>query len=479
MKDGIEKQVSALVALALVVVVAALLRGAVTESAAAGADRAVAPSWAARVESGLDHVAPEELVDLVLEDPSQVGIVDLRPADEFAALHLAGSVNLGLPQLLGPEGERLLSAWNGRTVVLVSNGMTHPAQAWTEFARRGRRDVRVLEDGLAGLSERELRPPTLRGVTGEHEARHARYRWLAARRALLGDGPSVPAHERYATDPERLEQPTLVSPRWLAARLDAVAVLDARSSAEAFAAGRLPGAQHVPVGRTRTTVAGVADELLPAPDMARLLADLGLTPETAVVVYAEDRPQDATHLLVALLSVGHTRVALLEGGLPAWVASGRALSTAPAPRAPAQYVPRPAPAGLAVLIDEVAQASAQGSSPIVDVRPRKSFRGEESTEARAGHIPGAVNREYALDTVSVDGALYWKPRAELLAAYQGLGVEPASAPIVSCRTGHQASQTWFTLRYLLGWERARWYDGSWKEWAARADLPAATGPGGA
>jgi thiosulfate/3-mercaptopyruvate sulfurtransferase len=60
-------------------------------------------------------------------------------------------------------------------------------------------------------------------------------------------------------------------------------------------------------------------------------------------------------------------------------------------------------------------------------------------------------------------------------AYAALGATGERDVVVYCRTGHSAATTWFTLRHLLGHRRTRWYGGSWTEWAARADLPAATG----
>ena len=43
--------------------------------------------------------------------------------------------------------------------------------------------------------------------------------------------------------------------------------------------------------------------------------------------------------------------------------------------------------------------------------------------------------------------------------------------VVHCRTGHQASQTYFVLKHLLGYRNVYWYDAGWTEWAARPELP--------
>ncbi len=443
------------------------------------------PAWASQVETAQDHITAADFVTRVLSDPASLAIVDVRPAEEFAEFHLTDSVNLDLPRLLGAEGKAFLAANAAKTVVLVSNGMTHPAQAWTELARRGATNVRILEDGLDGLRSGELAPPSLRGMDDEHAARMAKPRWLAARRALVGGDAPLPAFGTFATDPARIAAPTVVSVAWLAAHRDDVVVLDARTPPEAYAAGHLPGSHHVPIDRTRAALNGVPDQLLPVPQMAALWGSLGIGTETQVVVVSEDKLQDAAHLALALLTTGHRAVAILEGGLPAWVASGRELSKdVPAAKAVA-YEPRAPLAEFAVDIDAVAAASAAKSAVILDVRPAKAYTGEEKPDARAGHIPGAIGRELTAETVFADGVQRWKSREELvkwfgsagLAAGNGAGLAAGdAAPIVSCRTGHQAAQTWYLLKFVLGVDGARWYDGSWKEWSARTDLPVETGP---
>ena len=436
----------------------------------------VAPAFAADIEAARDHVTADEVLDRLARDRRSVVLVDVRPQDEFDAFHLAGSSRMDLPALLGVEGASLLAARRDALVVLVSNGMTHPAQAWVELARRGHRNVRILGDGLDGLRGGLLLPPSLRGAITEGAAAAALPRHQLARLLFLPASAAktpAPAH-RYATDPARLEQPTVVSIPWLRDRGSAVVIVDAREG-DAYAAGHLPGAVSLPVKAVRGTRNGVADELLPSAELAKRAGALGLDADTEIVVHAGPKLQDATQVLLALVTLGHRRVAVLEGGFGAWATAGLPIvRDRPTPVAKT-YVPRAGSDAFVVGLDAVKATLAPGAPPLVDVRPAEAFRGESPAGPRAGHVPGALNRPYTADVVATERGTFWKAPDDLRAGYAALGLDPAAPLILSCRTGHQASQTWFTLNVLLGYRDVRWYDGSIVEWAAQPDLPLETG----
>jgi thiosulfate/3-mercaptopyruvate sulfurtransferase len=83
------------------------------------------------------------------------------------------------------------------------------------------------------------------------------------------------------------------------------------------------------------------------------------------------------------------------------------------------------------------------------------------TAQRAGHIPNAANIPWA-QAANEDGT--FKSAEALAALYQGKGVTGSDEVIAYCRIGERSSHTWFVLKYLLGYNNVRNYDGSWTEW---------------
>ena len=112
---------------------------------------------------------------------------------------------------------------------------------------------------------------------------------------------------------------------------------------------------------------------------------------------------------------------------------------------------------------------------IIDVRSAEYYTGAKSNEARAGHIPAALSRPYTEDVLATEKDKAFKPIEELQRIYGKLIPSRDATVIVHCRTGHQASQTFFVLRPLLGYRNVLWYDAGWTEWAARPELPVRMG----
>ncbi|MBL9076231.1 MAG: hypothetical protein JNL08_01930 [Planctomycetes bacterium] len=454
-----------------VALVAALAVGNLAPTTATGT-AASAPAWLQAVETGQDHIEPRELAREILAAPKDLVLVDLRPAEEFAGFHLPGAVNLTVPQVCGDEGKALFAA-NPRLVVLYSNGPAHPGQAWVELKRQGRDNVKVLAGGLDDFKAQVLTPPSLREGATEAGSKAAAPEQALVQAFFLGDPKPNPL-AAWATDPAELTRPTMVSPRWLHERLDRTVVLDLRS-AEEYAALHVPGALPLSLAKIRQKHGDRDLFFVPDPQLAAHFGGLGITRSTPVVIYADAKFQDATMAAVALLRLGHEKLAILEGGILRWATERRPLVAAATTPKPATYEPAPGASAFAIEIDELAAKVAAGGTPILDVRPPEFFRGEKTTEARAGHIPGAKNRVFSKDLTRTADGQWLRPRAELEREYAALGITEDQPLVVHCRTGHTATETWFVLRHLLGHEHVRYYQGSWTEWAERADLPAVTG----
>jgi len=107
---------------------------------------------------------------------------------------------------------------------------------------------------------------------------------------------------------------------------------------------------------------------------------------------------------------------------------------------------------------------------IIDIRPSEYYAGLKSDQARAGHVPGAINRPFTEDIKKIGGATKFKSRGLLAGACSTLVPSQDSTVIVHCRVGHQASETFFVPKHLLGHRNVLWCDWGWNEWARRPGL---------
>lgn len=242
-----------------------------------------------------------------------------------------------------------------------------------------------------------------------------------------------------------------------------------------FASGHLPGAQYLHLDEVLSGPKHDADGRFrgrhPLPDragFAAALAQRGWSPGRAVVAYDASGGMFAVRLWWLLRWLGETEVVLLDGGLPAWTAAGLALETeakvhAPRP-APSSL---PAPAMATIEADEL--LNRLGQLTLVDARAAERFRGAiEPLDAKAGHIPGALNRPFALN-LQADGR--FKPAALLRAEWQALLGRPG-AVVHHCGSGVTGCHNLFALA-LAGLGLGQLYPGSWSEWSSDPTRPTA------
>jgi len=197
---------------------------------------------------------------------------------------------------------------------------------------------------------------------------------------------------------------------------------------------------------------------------------MGIRPADRVVIVPDDKPHDATLVTMALARLGHSRFGMLNGGFPRWTLEKRPVTTELPQGQKSQY-PVPSPDAFTVTYNKIMEVLKAPDHVILDVRPTEYYTGEKVDEARGGHIPGAKSRPYTEDLAKVGKVTLFKSSEDLAKAYASLMPTKQTTVIIHCRTGHQASQTFFVMRYLLGYERVLWYDAGWSEWAARSELP--------
>lgn len=252
---------------------------------------------------------------------------------------------------------------------------------------------------------------------------------------------------------------------------------------EAFAQTHIAGARYVHLDTDLSDKTAALDKAsggrhpLPCREkFAAWLGAVGVQPGEQVVVYDRNGVNYCGRAWWMLRWCGHSAVAVLDGGLQAWAAAGGAIASGESALTADFSQPKYDFSDADIqkfAIDDVANALRAGSHALIDARAAARFRGEvEPLDPVAGHIPGALNRPFALNLQ--ENGLF-KPAAVLRTEFDALlaGRDPSKV-IHHCGSGVSAVPNLLAM-LLAGYPASALFAGSWSEWSHRADLPVARG----
>lgn len=228
--------------------------------------------------------------------------------------------------------------------------------------------------------------------------------------------------------------------------------------------GHLPGAYYAHLDHHLSSKITPLTGRHPLPDFNALVTQLGLwgiDEDCYVVAYDDSSGVFASRLWWLLRTLGHHRVAVLDGGIQAWQALGQPLETVPATGTPTQFVPR-LDRDAWRDIDQLQECLAEQSCVLVDARTRERFNGEsEPIDPVAGHIPGSVNMPI---TENINTRGFFLAPQVLRENYLGvIGNANPEQVIHSCGSGVFACFGILSME-LAGLNGSKLYPGSWSEW---------------
>ena len=270
----------------------------------------------------------------------------------------------------------------------------------------------------------------------------------------------------------------LVTTEWVAQNLSApnTRLVEVDVDTSAYNQGHIPGA----VGWNWQTQLqdNVRRDLIDRAALEDLLGKSGIGNDTTILLYGDNNNWFAAYAFWQLKYYGHKDVRLINGGRKKWLEEKRPLSTEAAKDAPTTYKASGPDESIRAYRDDVRDVvEGKRKGQLVDVRSADEFTGKiiappgmTETAQRAGHIPTAANVPWA-QAAAEDGT--FKSADALAALYHGKGITGSGVDevIAYCRIGERSSHTWFVLKYLLGYDNVKNYDGSWTEWGNLIGVP--------
>lgn len=227
----------------------------------------------------------------------------------------------------------------------------------------------------------------------------------------------------------------------------------------------------------------VRRDILTKPQFEELAGSLGITTDTMVVFYGDNNNWFAAYALWQFRYYQHPegKLKIMNGGRKKWIQESRPLVKNVIPVKKTAYKAKFPDDNVRADKELIRQSLNTNRINLVDVRSPAEFTGEviapagmTETAQRGGHIPGAVDIPWA-SAVNDDGT--FKSYDELKNIYKEAAISPERETVAYCRIGERSSHTWFVLKYLLGYDKVRNYDGSWTEWGNLVGYPIEKGNG--
>ena len=276
---------------------------------------------------------------------------------------------------------------------------------------------------------------------------------------------------------------TLVSTGWLAAHLQDpdLRVLDAtwfmpdegRDAAAEYRQRHIPGARFFDIDEISDLRSDLPHMVPPVEKFMSRMRAMGVGDGHQVVVYDALGLFSAARVWWLFRLMGQADIAVLDGGLPKWLAEGRPVEDmAPVVRDRHMTVRRQN--HMVRDVTQVAAASKLGDHEVLDARSPGRFSGREEEPRpglRKGHVPGSRNVHYR-ELLNADGTM--KSPAELRAVFEAAGIDLHKPAITTCGSGVTAAIINLALE-RIGKTDHSLYDGSWAEWGAFPTVPVATG----
>ena len=241
----------------------------------------------------------------------------------------------------------------------------------------------------------------------------------------------------------------------------------------AYQQGHIPGAFHLDMEKDLSGPKGLHDGRHPLPDpetFTNRMRASGVTRDSLVIAYDDNRLAGAARLWWLLRYFGHSQVRILDGGIKAWLTAGLPVSTTIPNTVPGDFLAIEN-AAMTATYSDIKQSGRDNTSVLIDAREVPRYRGEaEPIDPVAGHIPGAINVPWQ-QFVDVDGKMLAIERQRLV----WKNVTLPSSPVVYCGSGVTACVNLLSLA-MIGANSAKLYPGGWSDWCSYPDSIIETSP---